>query len=407
MQMSTVRLAVVSLVGLVSSCSSPSSSGPTPVPSDPTSEQVAFSYVTNLIPAQITVGGTSATAYVDTGNPFVLLDPSTFTSISGLAALGGDIPSVVVGSTTAENVYVIPTTDGLTSPDPAFPLHANLGCTAICKFVATFNYRDVAFGLAPAAPAPPAGLEPEIVLAFSFEGGSEVGGVNVPKSRIVVPVTIEGTKYTMMLDTGASYVTVTQAAFTAITQDGRPTANGGTAETTEGTSTTTVARVSSVVVGGTGGAEVQSVVIAHDTSFDMNLEEVSTDTGQQIDGSLGGTFLHDFYVTVDYATAKVHFARYSDTSFAIDPAEQIGIALAQQGSNYVVAAADQAAAALGVTSGDVVTSIDGQLITGLPVAQASVLLFGKVGSTKMVAFGAAAHLGYQSVSLTVEELLPQ
>jgi hypothetical protein len=177
----------------------------------------------------------------------------------------------------------------------------------------------------------------------------------------------------------------------------------GGVETTSGVSSSSLARAASIVV---GGVEVDSVVVAHDTSFDTNLGAVSMDAGQTIDGSLGGDFLHDFYVTVDYAASTVHLARYSDLGFAVDQGEQIGIGLEAEGSDYVVSGTSSAAAAKGISVGDLVVAIDDVNLSGLSLAQASLPLFGKVGSTKTVKFGSAAQVENQTLSLLVEEFLP-
>jgi len=269
--------------------------------------------------------------------------------------------------------------------------------------VAAFDYKGAAFFLGPSAPAAPSGLEPESTFPFSFEGGSVLDGVNVPRSRVVVQVSLEGTMYSMILDTGASSITVSQAAFSALTADGRVQITGGSTETTGGTSTSSLTRAASVAV---GGVTVDSVVVAHDTSFDTNLAAISTDVGKTIDGSLGGDFLHDFFVTIDYPASTVHLARYSDLSWAIDQGEQIGIALEASGSSYVIEGASPTVAGMGVSNGDVVDSIDGVPLSGLSLAQETVLLYGPVGSTKSVHFGTAAQVENQTLTMTVEEFLP-
>jgi hypothetical protein len=240
-------------------------------------------------------------------------------------------------------------------------------------------------------------------VAFSFLGGGVVDGVTIPRSRIVVNVSLEGNQYAMILDTGATSVTVSQAAFTALTADGRTQIMTGGVETTSGVSTTSLARAASIAV---GGVTVDSVVVAHDTSFDTNLAAVSMDAGQTIDGSLGGDFLHDFFVTVDYAASTVHLARYSDLSFAVDEAEEIGIALEAEGNGYVVSGVSTTAGAQGITVGDTVESIDDVDLAGLSLAQATLLLYGKVGSTKVVKFGAAQQVANQTLTVVVEEFLP-
>jgi hypothetical protein len=383
------------------SCSSSSSS-----PSGPSqSETLAFSYLTNLISTQVTVQGSSGTAFVDTGNPFILLSTSTYPSVSSLPAGGGTVPQVVVGGQSVSGPYVIPATaaDGLVSPDPAFPLDGNVGCTGICTFVATFDYRTATFSLGSARPASPAGVETDVAVPFTFEGGSVVSGVTVPKSRVVVDVNVEGTMYSMIVDTGASSVTVSQTVYAALTADGRAQLMGGSVETTSGTSTSTITRAKSMIV---GGVEVDSLLVTHDTSFDTNLQAISTDVGHTIDGSLGGDFLHDFHLTIDYPATTLHFERYTDLSFAVDQAEQIGISLEQQGSQWTVAAVSSTAAAKGVSAGDMVVAIDGVDLDGLDLAQGLVPLYGPVGATKQVKFGQAAQVANQTIALPVEEFLP-
>jgi hypothetical protein len=366
-----------------SSKSSPSSSAPAPVA---TSEVQAFSHITNLTPVQVSVGSTTGWGIVDTGDPVVELDPAVFTSASSAEIT---LPAITVASTTVHNVLVLGSDDGLTSPDPSFPLAANIGCGALCGRVASFNYRDVTFALGSAAPSPPSGLLAETVLGFSFEGGS---GGGVPRSRVIVTVNIEGTDHSMMLDSGASYVTLTEASYSAITSDGRAQIS--------------LTRVKSVAV---GGAEVTSMVVAHSSAFDTIIGNVSTDVGHTIDGSLGGTFLNHFYVTIDYPNTQLHLAPYSDHSFAIDPAENLGFSLGTfPGGGYGVAEvlAGSAAESKGVEMGDAVLEVGGQSLASLTASEAVELLFGSVGSSKTVMFGSGPSLANQSVTLEVQEFLP-
>jgi hypothetical protein len=394
----SVRLAASLLLPLLGCASSPS-----PGSAPPTPETQAFSYLFNLIPVDVTIAGASGQGYVDTGDPLMLLDPTTFPSVNDLPPNGGPVPSMTVASQSVTNAFALSSSAGLTSPDPAFPIGANVGCTAVCAYVAAFDYRGASFFLGSSAPTPPTGLEPETTMGFSFLGGETLDGVAIPRSRIVVTVSLEGTHYNMILDSGASIVTVSQAAFTALTADGRAQLMGGDVETTSGTSTSSLTRAASIAV---GSVEVDSVVVAHDTSFDTNLAAISMDAGETIDGSLGGDFLHDFYVTVDYPSTTLHFARYSDLSFAIDEAEQIGISLNQGGSDYFVGAVSTDAAAQGITVGDQVVAIEGIALSGLTVSQATLPLYGPVGSTKSVQFGTAAQVANQTLQMVVEELLP-
>ena len=118
----------------------------------------AFSRLTNTIPTEVTVGSSTGWTIVDTGNPWVLLDPTAFPTAASLPANGGPIASVTAGSETVNGPYAFGSASGDLTADATFTLDGNLGCTVICGFVAAFNYRDVTFGLAATAPSPPSGV---------------------------------------------------------------------------------------------------------------------------------------------------------------------------------------------------------------------------------------------------------
>jgi hypothetical protein len=219
-----------------------------------------------------------------------------------------------------------------------------------------------------------------------------------------VTVSLEGKDYSMILDTGATDVTVSAAAFAALTADGRTQISGGV-DTTSGMSTSSLTRAATVAV---GGVVVDGVVIAHDPSFDTNqLTQLSSDVGQTIDGSLGGTFLHDFYVTIDYPSHELTLARYADLSFILDQGELIGITLGISTTGaYEVTAVSGDAATKKVSVSDVVTAIDGTDLASVSSLQVAALLYGKVGSTKQVTFGKASKLAKMTVPILVDETLP-
>jgi len=360
----------------------------------------AFSYLTNTIPATITVDGASALAVIDTGDPWVLLDPVTFPAAASLGQSGGTVTSISLAGTSTSDPWVYGETSGDIAIDPTFAIEANVGCTVLCGFVASFNYRDVSLALGSAAT--PSGLEAPTTLPFKLLGGE--GNSAFPASRIVVTVSLEGTDYSMIVDTGATDVTVSAAAFAALTADGRTQISGGV-DTTSGMSTSSLTRAATVAVGSVSAA---GVVIAHDTSFDMNLAQVSTDVGHTIDGSLGGTFLHNFYVTVDYAGQQLSLARYQDVSFILDQGEHIGITLGVEpdGTSFAVTSVSGDAATKGVAVNDFVTAIDGTELASISELQVAALIYGKVGSTKAVTFGAAAKLAHMTVPILVDETLP-
>jgi hypothetical protein len=210
----------------------------------------------------------------------------------------------------------------------------------------------------------------------------------------------------MMVDTGASEVSVDAATYAAITADGRAQLTSGGVETTAGVSRASYTRTKTMSL---GTAQATGVIVLHDTSFDTNLATVSTDAGETIHGSLGGSFLTHFYLSIDYPNRTLHLAPYQDTSFIYDGAEIIGIgwgtALSSGWSvSNVLQGSD--AAKKGVAAGDIIVAIDGTPLASLTLTQVEVLLGGAVGSTKSLQFGSATNLANQTVSIAVDELLP-
>jgi hypothetical protein len=385
--------------GLPSSSGSPTGSGP--------SQVVAFSHATNLIPAEVTVDGETAILAVDTGSPIVLLNPSDYASAPANDTVG-DVAELSVGSTTFHNVQVVGS-NALASPDPAVALGGLLGCTIICGGSASFNYRDGVFALGDASV--PMGVMAAATVPFSLMGGRTVSlgttSVTLPKSRIVVSVLIEGAPHTMIVDTGASFVTLLSSTFSALTSDGRATLPAGMVETVAGVSTATMARTKTMTV---GGVEVDGVVVVDDPATDTFFQGVSQEVGETIEGSLGGTFLHDFYMTIDYPKQSLSFARFADLSWAIDPGTRLGFSLASSTASAgaytvssVVSGSD--AAAKGVRAGDTVVAIDGTTLSSVTISELLGLVSGAAGTTKAVQFGPGQSLAGMTVDIQVSDLL--
>ena len=408
-ELTVLLVSVSAMASATVACGSSSSPAPLAtktVTASPASaaDLIAFSRLTNAIPTEITADGSTAYGVVDSGNPWVLLDPAAFPSAATLPASGGALDAITAGGVTRTKPYVIPTSTGDVSGDSTLTLRGNLGCSVLCGQVASFDYRAVTFTLGDTAPTDaPTDLGAPLSVPFTLSGGGTDDGVPIPASRVVVPVVIEGTTFSMIVDTGASDVILSAGAYNSIVADGRVQTDGGMSQTTTGTSDSSITRVRSIVV---GDATVDRPVIGHDAAFDANIAEVSADVGHTIDGSLGGTFLRNYYVTLDYPNQIVNLAPYPDTGFLLDPGEMIGLMVQYVDGGYFVSAVSTGAAELGVNVGDIVVAIDGQDLASISPLQVATLFYGTVGTTKKVTFGAAATLDGQTVDVTVEEMLP-
>ena len=144
-----VVLGVLTTSALVlTGCGSSSSSSSLTVDTPPTADDlVAFSRLTNIIPAQLEVDGTTDYGFIDTGNPWVLLDPSVFPAAAELPTTGGTVSEITTSGLTVQNPFVLPSSMSDVIEDSTFHLRANVGCTVVCGQLAAFDYRAVSFTL--------------------------------------------------------------------------------------------------------------------------------------------------------------------------------------------------------------------------------------------------------------------
>jgi hypothetical protein len=174
-------------------------------------------------------------------------------------------------------------------------------------------------------------------------------------------------------------------------------------------SMSSVARLRSVVI---GGVEVDGLVGGDDQSVEETLDSVATETGSPVYGLVGGSFLRQFFVTVDYPNAALHLQRYTKGGPTFDSFDRvaIGVAIADGSTPATVTYVfvGTAAAKQGVAIGDEVVAIDGHALAKLGETAITTLLSGPVGSAKTLTFGAAASasLSNKTVTIAVDDVLP-
>jgi hypothetical protein len=147
------------------------------------------------------------------------------------------------------------------------------------------------------------------------------------------------------------------------------------------------------------------------TIGDQILDSIQGEVKHPVDGLLGGNFLREFLLTVDYPLGNMRLQRY-DTPPVVDEFKRIGIELAAGSSAHafvvgvVYSGTDAELKQLKV--GDELVAIDGQLLDGLDSLGADALLAGTVGTTRQVQLGnaSAAGLANTTIGVRVDDLIP-
>src|SRR4029078_6266037 len=145
--------------------------------------------------------------------------------------------------------------------------------------------------------------------------------VSFEATRIPIQVEIDGTTHPFVLDTGASETTVRASVFTTITGDGRPQLSGLPIMTVMGSSSASATRVTTLTAADQTGDHAVVIKIG-DTLIDGLAMEVK----HPVDGLLGGNFLRNFLVTIDYPGGVLHLQRYTTPPIA-DEFQRVGIEL--------------------------------------------------------------------------------
>jgi hypothetical protein len=366
----------------------------------------------NLVFADVAVNGhTGGRLGVDTGAPVMLIDDRKFAGLEPPAAKQwtGDLS---VGELTVDGVPLLQFQTG-NDMDP-LNFAGLLGGNVMQQFQVRLDYAhpDRAFRLGmPATEMPADGVEtPGTSIAFDLEGGGrgnfEGAILSFPATRIPLTVDVEGVAHPFNLDTGASETTVRASVFATITADDRAQISGLPIGTVSGNTTASVTRVRTLTV---GDATVTNPAVM--TIGDSILDGIQTEVRHPVDGLLGGNFLREFMVTVDYPRRTLHLQRYT-AAVIVDEFKRVGVelGLGAGAHRYVVgnvyAGTDAMAKQLSV--GDEIVSVDGQALDPLDSVTADSLLNGAVGTTHAIALGNAhaAGLANTTVDVRVDDLIP-
>ncbi|HMC95943.1 MAG TPA: aspartyl protease family protein [Polyangia bacterium] len=398
---------------------------------------------TNLVFANAALNGTpevqAGLAFgmlIDTGSPVVLIDPSFF-NMPGPATnadITGNINLGLVDKSgaivlTLDNIPALKLSDAMMT---SLGFGGILGGNVMRQFSVQLNYADPmdAFRLGDSGMEPDGVETPGAAIPFTLKSGGTATvalsdkvmspAVTIPPTRIALTLNIDGTdaahQFHFLLDTGASEVSVRGSVYDMLIADGRPQLPGFQITTVLGGSNAAVTRARTITIGGetVTNVPVMTIMNAPGDPPDALLDEIGGELGYQLDGLLGGSFLRNFLVTIDYPHGQLHLQRYATETW-VDEFQRVGIGLggtpltSQHYYNAGVVYPGTDAANQGILVGDEIVSIDGtQLDQPLDPITADNLLNGTVGTTKAIGLGMthAAALTNTTVNVLVDDLIP-
>jgi hypothetical protein len=365
----------------------------------PASVPARFLFNTLTALAQVD-GAQTLPILVDTGSPMTGVDPASWPKAS-LAADVSTLPSLTVGALDFEQVPVVPLTECGASCGP-FDVTGVLGGNVLRSFVVGFDYQAPAVIFGPGA-LPADALTPPTTISVDLAGGgigTIAGGdgqqVDVPPTRLVVEVTLEGTVRTLVVDTGSSYTLLSESLFSTIISDGRAVLTLD-ASTATGGAQIQVARSRTMNLGGiaVAGSPIAGVP-------DATVANLTSEVGRNIDGLLGGSVLSAFYTLVDYGGQQLSLYPFRTRDPLADEFVRVGVFLAEDGAGYVIGqgVAPSSKSLLGQT----VVDVDGTAVAGLDPDQADRLLRGQAGTSHTLHL--QAHGATNTATLPVADVLP-
>jgi hypothetical protein len=365
-------------IGLVACNGSTSTSVPAVDYTGTLPASVPARHIFNTLEVQASIGKSMPRLIVvDTGSPLAGVDPASWPD-ADLSPTFSTLPTFTVGSLTFEQVPAAPLSICGTMCGPFDPTGV-LGGNVLREFVMGFDYQAPAVLFGPSAVPSDAQTSP-VTVAIDVAGGG-MGTVasgdsqvyDVPPTRLVLSVVIEGTTHTLAVDTGATYTTLRASLFSQIVADGRATLPFDAATTTGGAQSQ-VARSRTMSV---GSAQATGSPIA--SIDDSVIDSLASEIGQSADGLLGGSFLRAYYTRIDYGGQQLSLYPFKTADPLADEFDRVGVFLAEDGAGYAIGQAVTASAQSLV--GDTLVDVDGTSVTGLDPDQADRLLRGTPGGS--------------------------
>jgi hypothetical protein len=278
-----------------------------------------------VVPARVADDRLPRRLLMDSGSSLTVLDSETFFRQPGRAKLSFvalgltfvDFPGAALDLFGSGGRCGEPTPDGL------------LGGDLMRRFQVGLDYRAGRAVLhAPGGPDPPltGGVAAEVQVGVRVLGGGAVRlpgtaeVMTVPPTRVVLDaVSVEGRAVSAILDTGASLTVVSPKLFSALGGAGRPLLCCQSVTTLDGAAQARLSRVRELRVGTAVVRNQPVLVLDRQPLFD----QLSAEVGREVALLLGGSFLRQHSVVLDYPGRRLRLGRYASQDH-LDPDEWVG-----------------------------------------------------------------------------------
>lgn len=322
-------LLALGLLLFVQGCPAPTHDFPfdyTGAPGTPT-EVTFYSDVPQV--AVVVDGAEPLDFLVDTGAPATLLDVSAYAITPGVQP---------TNTVEAFGITVL----GLECAaldlfGGSFTVGGILGGDVLRHFALTLDYRGawatLYTDLDGAPPPAGGGLGPLTSQGFELRGGGFLAtpsgeDLPVPPTRVVLPLQLEGREILAVVDTGASSVVLDEPLYEQLLDDrpDRPVLQGFEVLTVDAAQDVEITRIASLsVTSDAGGPDAaQTSVPALVVLGSVALQNLSYETGRDVQVLLGGAFLRYYQVTIDYPAHRLTLQPYLDTDH-VDEDEYLGV----------------------------------------------------------------------------------
>lgn len=320
-----------------------------------------------LVPVSIQ-GGPALTFMLDTGAPTIGLDRDLFPELDCDAGIAVQLDDLALDGLPCEWIDL-----ELESSLLGQPIAGLLGLPLLQERVVVIDYAGRRIHLLD-------GWEEQLFLGEHTRAGwTEVPWTPLDEELIGFEVQVEGSDSRLaVLDTGTTGSVIPDSLLELLAEDGRPVLEGSSMVSGSSSASAPLVRMRSVGTGAVVSAQTWAAA-APDGYFGVLSSQLDAEVG----AILGGSWLREHAVAMDFSTHTLYFAAYLDSSHVPNEFRGVGVEvmLEPEGWSLFTVFIGSDAEAQGLMPGDRLRAVDGEPTDDLELDALLDLLRGEPGTT--------------------------